>query len=185
MAWRSQHAHTYEEDTYEHKRLHVDPTALSHVSDIMKRLRRSKGFFGPQFAWYDKSCLSYNVRLAYNPSQVNADKCSIEQAIAARDVLKPVVDALEKISSRISSAFARKTSRRTNSTKDSFIFLTRSYPRYWILRCSVNIRRIQRRRSRPSRPRPGSRMCASAFDNSSLIPQASGRMFTTKWGALT
>ncbi len=32
----------------------VDPAALDHIFDIVERLRRSKGFVGPQYDWYGK-----------------------------------------------------------------------------------------------------------------------------------
>jgi len=98
----SHYANIHREDTPEYERTHVNLEALNQVLDIVKRLRGSKGFVGSQCDWYERVCPSYNVALAYNPSQTIADKHGIEEAISARDILKPAADALYKIWSLIS-----------------------------------------------------------------------------------
>ncbi len=59
MVKRSRYVDDYEEDTDIYETTHVDPIALNHVFDIVKRLRKGKGFVGPQYEWYDKACPSY------------------------------------------------------------------------------------------------------------------------------
>jgi len=102
MAKGSKHEDVYEEGTDKYERTHVDPTALNHVFDIVKRFQKGKGSVGPQCDWFDKACPSYRVQLSYNPAQVDADKGACERAVQTRNVLKTAADTLYKIWEHIS-----------------------------------------------------------------------------------
>lgn len=120
MVNRSRHADTYEEGTDAYDWTHVDPDGLNYAFDIVKRLRKGKGFVGPQYDWFDTACPAYKCvaklsrisssillkfpssRLSYNPSQVAADKIVLNSAIKTRAVLRPAADALYKIWGHVS-----------------------------------------------------------------------------------
>ncbi len=53
MVKRSRYVDDYEEDTDIYETTHVDPIALNHVFHIVKRLRKGKGFVGPQSSFAD------------------------------------------------------------------------------------------------------------------------------------
>lgn len=63
MPKRSRYIDIYEEGTDAYERTHIDPGALNHVFDIVKRLRKGKGFVGPQYDWFDTVSPSYKCVL--------------------------------------------------------------------------------------------------------------------------
>ncbi|KLO14082.1 hypothetical protein SCHPADRAFT_889555 [Schizopora paradoxa] len=94
---QSPYPDVYEEGTEEYEISHIDPAGMSQISEILKRLKRTKGYIGPQLEWYDKAFPDNEVPFVYSPMQDVVDKRALEQALETKKVLGSAVSALSKL----------------------------------------------------------------------------------------